>query len=242
LSTININGGRLEGSGTIMANVSNSATIAVSPGVASGTLAITGDLTLAATSTLQMEIGGANQSTNFDFLSDAGTSALNLAGALSITLLNGYVPAPADSLVILNSNQPITGMFSNVVSGQILASDGVTSLRLAVIGNHVVISGLTGDYNHDGVVDAADYVLWRKTLGQMGTNLVADGNHNNEVDTGDYARWRAQFGATVSGSGAAQASVPEPATWLLFGTELLAVAVSSLPRRQLHGHTARKMA
>ena len=72
----------------------------------------------------------------------------------------------------------------------------------------------SGDYNQNGVVDAPDYVLWRKTLGQAGANLVADGNGDGKIDDGDYDIWRANFGksialgATGSGSGA----VPEPAT------------------------------
>ena len=35
---------------------------------------------------------------------------------------------------------------------------------------------LTGDYNGNGVVDAADYTIWRDTLGQMGADLPADGD------------------------------------------------------------------
>ena len=45
---------------------------------------------------------------------------------------------------------------------------------------------LPGDYNHNGIVDAADYVVWRDTLGQSGTGLAADGNGNHQIDSGDY--------------------------------------------------------
>ena len=45
---------------------------------------------------------------------------------------------------------------------------------------------LTGDYNVNGTVDAADYVVWRK--GSGGTFTPAD-----------YGVWRANFGATGSG-------------------------------------------
>jgi glycoprotein endo-alpha-1,2-mannosidase len=73
---------------------------------------------------------------------------------------------------------------------------------------------LAGDYNRNGVVDAADYVLYRKTLGQTGTTLAADGNNNGQIDSGDYVVWRTHFGQTFgSGSGAdADAAIPEPAT------------------------------
>jgi hypothetical protein len=59
---------------------------------------------------------------------------------------------------------------------------------------------LAGDYNGDGRVDAADYVVWRKNLGATsGPGLAADGNGNGTVDGADYALWRSNFGATASG-------------------------------------------
>jgi hypothetical protein len=50
------------------------------------------------------------------------------------------------------------------------------------------------DYNDNGRVDAADYVIWRKTLNQMveeGTG--ADGNGDGMITTADYAVWRTNF-------------------------------------------------
>ena len=54
---------------------------------------------------------------------------------------------------------------------------------------------LAGDYNYSGVVDSADYVLWRKTRGST-DDLRADGDGDADVDQDDYAVWRANFGAT----------------------------------------------
>ena len=93
----------------------------------------------------------------------------------------------------------------------------------------VIVPTLPGDYNQNGTVDAADYVVWRKTFGESGTNLAADGNRNNQVDSGDFGVWRSHFGnASASGSGASSnAIVPEPATLLLL---ILATAGSCLRR------------
>ncbi len=72
-----------------------------------------------------------------------------------------------------------------------------------------------GDYNFDGKVDAADYLVWRKTRRQAGLGLAADGNANNLIDAGDYTVWRTQFGATSANAAAAAAAVPEPGTELM---------------------------
>jgi hypothetical protein len=78
---------------------------------------------------------------------------------------------------------------------------------------------LTGDYNRNNLVDAADYVLWRETLNAMGMNLAADGNNNNQIDAGDYDVWRINFGKTTTPGAAANfarfTAVPEPASILL---------------------------
>ena len=58
-----------------------------------------------------------------------------------------------------------------------------------------------GDFNNDGKVDGADYVIWRKTLGST-TNLQADANGSLNIDAADYIHWRNNFGAPPgSGSG-----------------------------------------
>jgi Dockerin type I domain len=82
--------------------------------------------------------------------------------------------------------------------------------------NFSVAGVSTGDYNGNGRVDAADYVLWRKTLNQSGPGLAADGNRNGFVDQADFTFWRARFGTVVASAvGVANGTaVPEPATVL----------------------------
>jgi uncharacterized delta-60 repeat protein len=61
---------------------------------------------------------------------------------------------------------------------------------------------LVGDYNQNNVVDAGDFVLWRKTLGNAVANYSgADGDGDGMVDQDDLAVWKANFGNTL-GAGA----------------------------------------
>lgn len=74
---------------------------------------------------------------------------------------------------------------------------------------------LDGDYNLDGKVDAADYPLWRKTLGlAVPPGTGADGDGDGFITVADYGIWVTNFGEP-GGSGAATGS-PEPsALWLI---------------------------
>lgn len=82
----------------------------------------------------------------------------------------------------------------------------------------------SGDYSRDGTVDAADYVLWRKTLGSaLPLGTAADGDGNGQVDFTDYSVFAGAFGeaAVVEAVAASAVNVPEPASRL---SSLLAVA------------------
>jgi hypothetical protein len=75
----------------------------------------------------------------------------------------------------------------------------------------VVSSGLRGDYNSDGLIDAADYTVWRNKLGTPG--LMNEEVSPGETDIADYLYWRLRYGATdFGGAGGMQglAPVPEP--------------------------------
>ncbi len=65
---------------------------------------------------------------------------------------------------------------------------------------------MSGDFNRDGLVDAADYTLWRDNVGRTGTRLSADGNGDLVVDHLDYAIWESTFGQAATSTTA----VPEP--------------------------------
>ncbi|MGL4513778.1 MAG: DUF4832 domain-containing protein [Lacipirellulaceae bacterium] len=73
---------------------------------------------------------------------------------------------------------------------------------------------LAGDYNRDGAVNAADYVVWRDTLGQSVAPFAgADGDGDGQVGAGDYAAWQGNYGAALPTAPAT--AVPEPGSALL---------------------------
>ncbi len=80
---------------------------------------------------------------------------------------------------------------------------GVDHLRVDAIE-----SLLLGDYNRDGIVDAADFTVWADNLGDPVTAYgLADGNGNGMIDQDDHAVWVNAFG-NVSGMGTR--AIPEP--------------------------------
>jgi hypothetical protein len=71
------------------------------------------------------------------------------------------------------------------------------------------------DFSGNMVVDAADYVIWRKNAGLMGSGTRATGDANGDmnVNQADYDLWRGAFGTSIAGGVAA--AVPEPGSGLL---------------------------
>jgi hypothetical protein len=143
---IQIDGGTLEGYGSIGANVSASGIIDPKFGsyFASGPgLAIRDDLTLGTDAELRISIGGTTKGTEYDFLSEAGSVPLKLDGTLKLDFANGFerTITSANTFTILTSNQNLTGTFDNVKSGTRLnTADGFGSFVVTYSGQSVVLS------------------------------------------------------------------------------------------------------
>jgi hypothetical protein len=85
----------------------------------------------------------------------------------------------------------------------------------------VVPTLLFGDFNADGVVDAADYVVWRNA---SPTDTLPNDDTPGVVDASDYNDWRSNFGKSEPASSAALGTnaAPEPASVLLLFIAILA--------------------
>jgi hypothetical protein len=244
-STVNIDaGGTLGGAGSVSTtNVNLNGN--VSPGnQAVGTLTL-GDSTL---------VVGNGSSSTFELLNTAGSHAfasgndwidmsfLDLSLVTDSATVSLNVGAPgggnlsvAGDWVLMSFDNSNTGTFNPAL----MAINGVGPGYTANVGlvntggttGDLVLTltatsaGVAGDYNGNGVVDSADYVVWRKNQGTTGppAPLVSQGNGNgdNFVDAADYDIWRGNFGDS-SGSGAGAGlenggTVPEPTSLALAG-------------------------
>jgi T5SS/PEP-CTERM-associated repeat protein len=195
----------LRGDGLVAGNVQNGGL--VSPGLSAGALSINGDYAQTTAGKLLIELSA----TSYDQL--VVTDSASLAGTLEINLVDGFVPSIGQSWIILTADDldDVTDTFNTEMLPSVpnLAFDVIYNAQSVVL---TVMSALPGDYNLDGSVDAADYVVWRKTDGtQAGFDL-----------------WRAHFGETAGGgAGAAvetpDAAVPEPIGALLLLTAMTAI-------------------
>lgn len=106
---------------------------------------------------------------------------------------------------------------------------------------------LSGDYNRDGEVNAADYVLWRDILNQSVANgSAADGNWDGVITQADYDLWRNSFGVASIGSSTEyrqeSSNVPEPnpglAVVLFYALALYSISQPRKRTRQAISYTA----
>ncbi len=146
--------------------------------------------------------------TQHDQLIVSGLARLN--GTLNLDFIGFSQPNAGQSLTLIQA-AAFQGSFAEInlpdLSGglRFVTRQTPTALVADVV-------GMFGDYNHDGFVDAADFSVWRDTLGSV-DSLAADGNRNGIVDVGDYTVWRTAFGsvaAAIGSVGVGGTAVPEP--------------------------------
>ncbi|MDC7713639.1 filamentous hemagglutinin N-terminal domain-containing protein [Vogesella sp. LYT5W] len=127
-SMLTLNGGVLRGSGTINGNVSsNGGTFAV--GYSPGSLVINGNLTLNASSVLNMELGGVGAGA-YDSIVVNGQA--NLAGTMNVVSWGGFTPSSAFNLPLIQY-QSHSGNFSaiNMPTSNYQSTLGGASLNVA---------------------------------------------------------------------------------------------------------------
>ncbi len=107
------------------------------------------------------------------------------------------------------ATQIVNGKFFEITD----STDGLGTITLNLVQATIV----DGDFNLDGFVNAADYTIWRDTLGDTGSDLAADANGDLVVDSLDYDFWVDNYGSSPSPSTAtaSASAVPEPSTLII---------------------------
>ncbi|TWT35363.1 Extracellular serine protease precursor [Posidoniimonas corsicana] len=214
-----VGGGSLSGNGAVDAAVVVEAGGIVAPGASVGSLTL-GEIEFQTGSTLAVELGGLSAGIEHDELA---AGAATLGGSLSVSLLESdgalFLPPPDGSFTILTA-ESLSGSFENADAGDRIGTEGGEGSVIVsynYVEGAVVLSEflMTGDFNGDGQIDAADYTVWRDVRGNAVPQYTsADANGDGFVDTKDYAVWRSHFGYAGDASGASNA-VPEPLSAVL---------------------------
>lgn len=93
---------------------------------------------------------------------------------------------------------------------------------------------LPGDFNDDGLVDAADYTRWRDSFGQAVTYFAgADADGNGLINATDYDIWTTNYGVAQGRGGATAGTLPEPTGSVLLVAALAAILPSWRQRQSL---------
>ena len=190
-----------------------------------GLLALNGDFFHVAGGVLKIDLGGSDNSDpldlQYDVLAVDGTATLE--GSLQVDLVveeeSQFALELGQQFTVLTAAGGIVGQFSNIIPPALPQGfDWQIHYGANDVTLEVVAAALPGDYNSDGVVNVADYTLWRDLLGAVGVALAADGDGNRSIGIEDYQIWKTNFGQTLlepSASSSQLLPLPEPASCIL---------------------------
>jgi hypothetical protein len=176
-------------------------------------------LSMNSVSSLQTAIGGESPSSLGVIEVVGATTFTNTP--IDVLLTGGFVPALGDTFGVLSSTGAITG--APVLRSAPPLAFGqrweVVTTRNQVLLR--VVTATQGDYNGDGVVNAADYTIWRDNFPSTSeAALNGAGSGDGAITEFDYTNWRSRYG--TSGTALRSTAVPEPSAWLLLGLGALA--------------------
>ncbi len=209
---VNVNAGTLGGTGSVSGLVTVNATGHIAPGSPGASIESldVGSLTLEIDSLLDFELGApGSPGVTSDLLNVINSDGLTInGGTVNLTDAGGLA---AGTYTLIDYAGTLMGDIANLgtpTGPAGFAYSLVNNLAGTSVDLMVTTAGLVGDYNNDGKVDAADYVLWRSDPGSYGG------------DPDGYDAWRAHFGESIPGSGTSSlvgGAVPEPGTLALVG-------------------------
>jgi autotransporter-associated beta strand protein len=208
--TVTVNGGTLAGSGYVSGPVVLNSSAHLSPGTGPASFTA-GALTLNTGSILDIDLGP--------------------AGMGDLVAVNGQLTLNGGSINVLNETLTM-GFYPLIYYGSL--AGGVANLSLigpagfdyqlvdsgGSIGLLVLPAGIPGDFNDDGMVDSADYLILKKFNG-TDAELPNDGGLTGTVGEDHYNLWQQNFGRYTGDGGGGQGQVPEPAAAILAALGLI---------------------
>ena len=210
--------GTVSGNGMISGDLNMIAgSVAAGPGP--GNLDVK-NFTLGGNAKLQVEIAGSTTS-SVDRIDVVGVA--NLDGVLEVALIDDYLPELGRQFLVLTASQTID-------NGLTLSGPAAEMFDMQIFSFGIVLETvLAGDYSGNGVVDAADYTVWRDSRGHAGADLPADGTGDGVVYQADYTYWKTRFSDLAGGSDGG--TVPEPGVWVILGQLTVISLLVSRDRR-----------
>jgi autotransporter-associated beta strand protein len=187
--------GSVSGPGDFLGNLAFGGEFA--PGASPATITL-GNTIFEAGNTLEMEIGGLLEGSQFDHL-DA--TAIHFGGTLAVTLINGFIPSAGDTFDLLDWGAA-AGEF-HTITLPALSGLAWDASQLYVNGSISVV--MAADFNADGGVDGLDLVRWTDNYGSGVVQPQGDADGDQDVDGADFLTWQRQLGAAPNAL-----SIPEP--------------------------------
>ena len=202
---------------------------AVGPSTISGNFQQTGgDLTAIVNAITPLPGNAGPPPTNFTLASVGGSA--NIAGKLVVQFdPTTYFPV-GSTLTVLEAVNGVQGIFSQL---QVTGAPSGAQWSLVYTENSVTLSRIansfdSADFDINGMVDGADFLIWQRNVGKF--TPLGDANGDGLVDWTDLGIIKTQFGSAPSGSPAAH-GVPEPATAALGAIATAALALVRARRR-----------
>ena len=181
-----------------------------------------------------------------ELAANTGSGASLSGNGIALELdLSAFTMSATLTLIDNRTTEAITGFFERgdslalYAEGSAILGTGFNgTVNISYVGgtgNDVVLNLVAGslsnaDFNADGIVDGADFLLWQRNAGlTTGAELgQGDANGDGAVDAADLAVWKETFGTTAAAQNAA--AVPEPNAVCLLLSSIVGVAATRRKR------------
>ncbi|TWU26016.1 metallophosphoesterase [Bythopirellula polymerisocia] len=185
-------------------------------------------------------IGGLYEGASDSHISSAGTFAMTRlsvgqyeltipnespeTGMLILTVsdsyFNGTITAPNDNLLTYEPTLSGSFLINSLDMPGITLEDSSFSWAFISFDDPITPStSNTADFNGDGTVDGADFLIWQRGVNSSGGLANGDADNSGYVDGDDLGIWQTQYG--TKGLTPPLSVIPEPTTLLLVVIGLL---------------------